>query len=219
LLVALSVALVAGCKPAAAPTNEKHTRAAAQTAAPEPSTAPPSEPAAPPPETSPPAKREEPPKGFRPIPRQRPGGFPGTKFSYVEAFAITQPDPPEVVSTLNDDGTFVEHVVRPGVRLDERQQKRLLALIRNRASYQNGKMAACFEPRHTFVFFDEAAVPVAIYAVCFECHNHGAEPAIPGLPLFIDDLHVDMLTDRALGTLAELCRELGLKYCPDAKAP
>ena len=157
--------------------------------------------------SSPDASSEVPPKDFKRIPKRRPGGFPGIKFAYVEAFAIRQRDPDELFSPLNENGALNRQVVRPGVRLDTPQTKRLLAIIRNPATYAKHR-PICFEPRHTFIFFDAAGAPVATYSICFACNNFDADPGVPGTK----DEHA--FADVAFDTFIDFCEELGLKYCP-----
>ncbi len=87
-----------------------------------------------------------------------------------------------------------------GAVLVTNQVRHLLAAITGEHSPH--LVAACFNPRHAFVFYDSDKKAVAQAEVCFECVQGGARP--DGAAVFFDWC-----------ALADLCRELKLPNSPD----
>lgn len=77
-----------------------------------------------------------------------------------------------------EDGVLHKSVVdRNGVRLDASQVERLLDSVA-RPHSEPSVRAACYDPRHAFVFFDERRQPVAHVEICFSCIGFNTSPKV-----------------------------------------
>lgn len=95
-----------------------------------------------------------------------------------------------------ENGELHKSVIdRNGVLLDVSQVDRLLdAVARPHSDFD--VRAACYFPRHAFVFFDEKHQPVAFVEICFSCIAEDTSPK---------------LTHRVgFAELEQLCRDLSL---------
>jgi hypothetical protein len=76
---------------------------------------------------------------------------------------------------MNGAGVLHRSVVnRKGARLSANQVLRLLAAITG--EHPDHPRAACFYPRHAFVYYDAETKPVAWLEVCFECLGGESHP-------------------------------------------
>jgi hypothetical protein len=67
------------------------------------------------------------------------------------------------------NGQFAPSIVK-SIRLNDAQIGRLLAATTG--EHPAHPVAACFKPRHAFVFLDAKAQPISFAEVCFECSNY-----------------------------------------------
>jgi len=101
------------------------------------------------------------------------------------------------------DGKLHETVInREGALLTTNQVNRLLIAVTGEHPVYD--VAACFNPRHAFVFYDSDRKPVAQIELCFECLEHEAKPE--GAAAYYD-----------WPALAKLCAELKLVNSPANK--
>lgn len=88
---------------------------------------------------------------------------------------------------------------KTGILLTHKQVRHLVVAVTGK--HPSHPHAACFTPRHAFVFYDATQTPRAWVEVCFECLNNSSTPA--GLADDVD-----------FPALAELCAELRLPSSP-----
>ena len=222
----LSACSSGSTSPNVASTKPSSTREAAITppsSAPPPASAPlasvtaaePSPPASPAPSASA-APEETPPPNWQPIPQKHPKGFPGVDFAEIKAFALDLHvnGPPQCWLPLDDDGTLCKTVEAPGVVLTEAQAKRLVALLKQPATFGGG--SKCYLPHHAFVFYTKEGTPVAEIAVCFMCEMMMARPSLPAAKNYTE--YSFGISPKGNKAFRALCKELGLPKC-DAKHP
>jgi hypothetical protein len=100
--------------------------------------------------------------------------WPECEYKSVRAFAYNRKG--DLFRPIIKNGRFDSSVVNPiGAVLNDEQVKRLIAAVTGKHP-EHKWIAACFYPRHAFVFFDAAGHPVAWVEVCFECNNAKTEP-------------------------------------------
>ncbi len=124
--------------------------------------------------------------------------WPGARYPEVRAYAYNlKGDGPKPII---ENGTLSKTATsKTGVPLTPQQVQRLVAAVTGK--HPSHPHAACFNPRHAFVFYDAAHAPRAWIEVCFECLNNQSEPnGIAG--------------DADFPALAELCAELRLPSSP-----
>lgn len=220
--IVLAMALSA-CSSTSTSTNTASTKPALTQEAPSPPPAPPPpiapDPPAVAPEPSPPSASaqpsappaEVPPPNWQPIPKKRPKGFPGVEFAEVKGFALDLyvDRPPECELPLDGDGTLCKTVEAPGVVLTAAQTKKLIALLKQPATFGGG--SKCYMPHHAFVFYDKEGTPVAEIAVCFLCNMMMAKPSIPAAKG--DTEYSFGVTSKGNEAFRALCNELGLPKC------
>lgn len=84
-----------------------------------------------------------------------------------------------------------------GAELSSEQTKKLLSMLRR----TDLAVAACYEPRHAFVFFDREKSPVGYIEACLECLNYRFTPPIE--------------TNLDFDELGELIKDLNLPFGPE----
>ena len=105
--------------------------------------------------------------------------WPGTAYIEVRAYAYN-PRPADTNPSILKDGHLNPTVLnKDGLVLTADQTKYLLAAVTGKHP-DPGVYAACFNPRHAFVFYDVAHRPVAWVEICFDCGNAEAEPGQKG---------------------------------------
>ena len=124
--------------------------------------------------------------------------WPGRRYPEVRAYAYNLKEGfPERIIQNGKLGKTVTS--KTGVLLTPQQTQRLIAAVTGK--HPSHPHAACFHPRHAFVFYDAAHTPGATLEVCFECLNNRSEPnGISG--------------DSDFPALTELCTELRLPSSP-----
>ena len=124
--------------------------------------------------------------------------WPQGDYTEVRAFAYNLKG--ETHRLIIEDGKLSGTVAnKNGVLLTPRQIKNLVAAVASK--HPKHPHAACFVPRHAFVFYDATHTPFAWLEVCFECLN------VNSVPDGADE-------DVDFPALAELCRELDLPSSP-----
>ena len=100
--------------------------------------------------------------------------WPEREYKTVRGFAYNRKGDPDrpVIKNGRLDSSVVN---RKGAVLNAEQTQRLLAAVTGKHP-EHEWIAACFNPRHAFVFYDASDHPVASVAVCFECNNAETEP-------------------------------------------
>ena len=119
--------------------------------------------------------------------------WPGKPYKEVRAYLYNLAS--DWPNSIIEDGRLSPSVENPdGVRLTDRQVERLLDAVAR--PHPDHPIAACFSPRHGFVFYNASKKPVAWVYVCFECSNYRGSP--------------ELKNNFDLDTLEKLTRELGL---------
>lgn len=127
-------------------------------------------------------KAEEP-----PTPATAPD-WPGVAYKEVRAYYASTP----FLESFQQAGIPEQVEDKDGVLLNADQEQRLISAATTEK--QPEAIAVCWNPRHAFVFYDDAGKAVAEVDVCFECANAmGAYTKWPDL-----------------GALATLVTDLGL---------
>ena len=142
--------------------------------------------------------------------------YPNVPFATVKGFGfnLRKKGRPECMMPVNPDGTLCKSVKRPGVVLNEAQQKRLLKLLGTPKTFGAGE-AKCFLPHHAFVFYDKDGKAVGQVSICFMCVGLRANPRVRAQP---KSPRRSALGDWGLKQLRQLCRDLNLPAC-DKKSP
>ncbi len=124
--------------------------------------------------------------------------WPGGDYPEVRAFAYNLKGDGQ--QAIIENGKLSKTATsKTGVLLTPKQVRRLIAAVTGK--HPEHPHAACFIPRHAFVFYDAAHTPRAWLEVCFECLNNRSTPE--GISGDVD-----------FPALAELCAELGLPSSP-----
>ena len=94
------------------------------------------------------------------------------------------------------DGVLHPSVIdREGVKLSAAQVERLLDAVA--CPHSNPRIrAACYDPRHAFVFYDDSHQPVAHVEICFSCIGFSTLPTLSHSVGFVE--------------LGQLCKDLSL---------
>jgi hypothetical protein len=124
--------------------------------------------------------------------------WPGGDYPEVRAFAynLKSQGPLPII----DNGLLSSSATsKTGILLTPAQVRRLIAAVTGK--HPSRPLAACFTPRHAFVFYDAAHTPRAWLEVCFECLSTRSKPD-------------DTADNVDFPSLAELCAELGLPSSP-----
>jgi hypothetical protein len=101
-------------------------------------------------------------------------GWPSLPYVEVRAYAYNAQG--ELDRAILKNGRLDRTVVnKTGIALTALQIKRLVAAVTGKRPAPNGA-AACFIPRHAFVFYNAAKKPIAGVELCFECANAYAKP-------------------------------------------
>jgi hypothetical protein len=96
--------------------------------------------------------------------------------SYVEVRAYAYNAGGDIAQPIVKKGRLDRSVVnKRGVVLTPEQANRLIAAVTGKRPEPEW-VAACFNPRHAFVFYDTDRKPIAWVELCFECGNAEAEP-------------------------------------------
>jgi len=127
--------------------------------------------------------------------------WPGKRYTDVRGYADPTTKFPELYDTRPDGSRRFKEIVtaKTGIPLTPQQAQRLTAAVTGK--HPSHPHAACFRPRHEFVFFDGPLTPGAHVSVCFECLN------VYGTPK-------GLARDMDFPALAELCSELHLPASP-----
>lgn len=126
--------------------------------------------------------------------------WPGTAFHEVRAYSFhfTEHSSPYL---FDKSGTLNPSVrEKDGVLLNASQGKRLLDAVR-RPRFPNGYNLCVFDPRHAFVFYDDAKRDVAQIEICYECMQAKSKPNSDFLDTLVD-----------FWELSRLFQELGIPH-------
>ncbi len=124
--------------------------------------------------------------------------WPGVAYVEVRAYAYNSKGQGDPALFLN--GILNDTVInRDGVLLNKDQVHRLIDAVTLES--EQYAPAACFNPRHAFVFYSADHQPVANIRVCFQCLNYETKP-------YNSILYCDFQS------LAKLCDELNLPLSP-----
>jgi len=166
------------------------------------------------------------PAGFRPLPdRSHRTVFPDRPYSEIWGYGLGHDSYlPSSCDTLEPDGTLCPTVVYPGRRLNEDQQRALVAITRNPLPYteewtspdgvtyrrMRGTARDGHELYALFVFYDAQRRPVGVVELGWGCMQWGFRPAPK-------DAWVGLRigTDAERATFVQLTRELELGRCGD----
>jgi hypothetical protein len=142
--------------------------------------------------------------------------YPNVPFATVKAFGfnLRKKGRPDCQMPVNPDGTLCKSVEKPGVVLNEEQQKRLLKLLGTPRTFGEGE-SKCFIPHHAFVFYDKDGKAVGQVSICFMCVGLRANPPVAAQP---KDPRRSALGDWGMKNLRQLCHDLKLPAC-DKKSP
>ncbi len=124
--------------------------------------------------------------------------WPEAPYVEVRGYAFNTNGGP--ASIIKDDKLNSSAVNPKGILLTKDQIKRLIAALTEK--HPEHPIAACFNPRHAFVFYDEKQHAVAVVDICFECLGARASPSGTLFPYDFP-------------ALADLCAELKLTGAPD----
>jgi hypothetical protein len=128
--------------------------------------------------------------------------WPDRPFNDVRAYFYNKSG--DLFVPIITDGKLHQSVINPsGALLSESQLVRFTEAIFT--PHSRTPVAACYKPRHAFVYRDSTQQVVATAGVCFECLTYSTSPRISNL-----------LPDWV--ALAELVEELGLPLGRDMNA-
>lgn len=155
------------------------------------------------------------PTGFRPIPKNANGEFPGKPYVEVRGYAtrFSRFVDGEACVGVAPDGRMCPAVRAPGVVLSKEQAARLLRVAaKPEATRSSGEhtrvgrvhMRCGFDPHHVFVFLDDKGLPVGEVQVCFTCGEWLERPQL---------LDVAGMWQDEREVFHGLCEELGLGGC------
>lgn len=132
------------------------------------------------------------------LPKSKAGGDWGfIKFSEVRAYRTNWEEQSAIEFIVTEDGQLNRtRIPHDGIPLDASQVARLHSAIAT-AHPEPDVIAACFNPHHAFVFYDESGKIIAYVDLCFQCGNYRYHP--DGFSRSID-----------WGALESLVKELGM---------
>ena len=121
-----------------------------------------------------------------------------------------------VRTILNKDSTLDKSTVLPGKKLKPEHVKWLLTRLNDKNTY-GGVVFACFDPRHSFLFYRGKSI-VAMVEICFDCNTLRSNPTIPAEKYYYNKKGQESMnwgfSDDGLKWLMDFCKGLGLEVNP-----
>lgn len=114
------------------------------------------------------------------------------------------------VSNVVVNGKLHDKLIKPGQKISSKQQQELIQALNDTSSY-GGYLAACFEPRLTFIFYKKEKI-IGHVDICFECNQLESSIYIPNYNFMLEKgLHG--FSQKGITKLFKLCQELNMPYC------
>lgn len=88
------------------------------------------------------------------------------------------------------------------LKVDSAKKKELFDILFNIDCYGTVKVAACYDPRHSIIFYDSKNKAIGSIEICFECSNSHSSMGIE---------HIDLCPEK-LSELNKFFKKSGVKY-------
>jgi len=141
---------------------------------------------------------------------------PFTNIRYDSVVAYYFNEYARVRSILTKDSTLDKSTVLPGKKLKSEHVQWLLTRLNDKDTY-GGVVMACFDPRHSFLFYRGKSI-VAMVEICFDCNTLRSNPEIPAEHYYYNKQNKEVMnwgfSDKGLEWLMQFCRGLGLEVKP-----
>lgn len=135
------------------------------------------------------------------------------EFDKVVAFNYNLPDDTSGLNHVDYvivNGQLNDKLISPGRNLSLEQQKELIKTLNDSSSYGGG-MAACFEPRLTYVFYNKGKI-LGHVDICFECNQLESSFYIPEYEYMLEK-SLYGFSDKGVTKLLKLCNDLKMTFC------